>query len=69
MTYYSCGEKKNKQRFQDEDDDPESCTWYVGRVIGYRDSDKIHCIDYDGENEVSYFDLTIDFLNGDIILL
>ena len=61
--------KRIKQRFQDEDDDPESCTWYVGRVIGYRDSDKTHCIDYDGEDEVCYFDLTIDFLNGDIILL
>ena len=31
-----------RQRFQDEGDDPESCTWYVGRVIGYRDSDKTH---------------------------
>ena len=61
--------KRIKQRFQDEGDDPESCTWYVGRVIGYRDSDKTHCIDYDGEDEVCYFDLTIDFLNGDIVLL
>ena len=42
---------------------------YVGRVIGYRDSDKTHCIDYDGEDEVCYFDLTIDFLNEDIVLL
>ena len=29
-------------------------------VIGYRDYDKTHCIDYDGEVEV-YFDLFIDF--------
>ena len=31
-----------RQRFQDEGDDPESCTWYVGRVICYRDSNKTH---------------------------
>ena len=37
-------------------------------VIGYRDSDKTHCIEYD-EVEVCYFDLTIDFLNGDILIL
>lgn len=60
--------KRIKQRFQDGDD-PESCTWYVGRVIGYRDSDKTHCIHYDGEDDVCYFDLSIDFLNGDIFLL
>ena len=29
-------------------------------------SDKTHCIEYDGEEEVCYFDLTIDFLNGDM---
>ena len=61
--------KRIKQRFQDEGADPESCTWYIGEVIGYRDADKTHCIHYDGEDEVCYFDLTIDFLNGDIVLL
>ena len=29
----------------------------------------LHCIEYDGEEEVCYFDLTIDFLNGDIIFI
>lgn len=58
--------KRIKQRFQDE---PERYTWYVGTVIDYRLSDKTHCIEYDGEEEVCYFDITIDFLNGDIVLL
>ena len=61
--------KRIKQRFQDESGDPESCTWYVGTVINYRICDKTHCIEYDEEEEVCYFDLTIDFLNGDIVLL
>ena len=50
------------QRFQVESDDPKSCTW---RVIDYRYSDKTHCIEHDGEEEVCHFDLPIDFLNGD----
>ena len=61
--------KRIKQRLQDKSDNPESCTWYVGTVIGYRVSDKAHCIKYDGEEEVCYFDLTIDFLNGDIVII
>ena len=61
--------KRIKQRFQDDSDDPESCTWYVGTVVDYRASDKTHCIEYDGEEEVCYFDFTIDFLNGDIVLI
>lgn len=58
--------KQIKQRFQDES---ESCAWYVGTVTDYRVSDKTYSIEYDGEEEVCYFDLTIDFLNGDIIIL
>lgn len=61
--------KKIKQRFQDESDDPDSCTWYIGTVTGYRASDKAHCIEYDEEDDVYYFDLTIDFLNGDIVIV
>ena len=57
--------KRINQRFQDESGDPESCTWYVGTVIDYRVSDKTYCIEYDGEEEVCYCDLTIDFLNED----
>ena len=43
------------------------CTWYEGTVTGYRASDKAHCVEYDDEEEVYYFDLTIDFLNSDIV--
>ena len=61
--------KRIKQKFQDEDQDPESCTWYVGTVIDYQISDKTHCIECDGEEEVCYFDLTIDLLTGDIVFI
>ena len=61
--------KRIKQRFQDESNNPDNCTWYEGTVTGYRASDKAHCVEYDEEEEVYYFDLTIDFLNGDIVIV
>lgn len=60
--------RRIKHRFQDECDF-EKCTWYIGIVIDYRDTDKTYCIKYEGEVDLCYFDLTIDFLNGDIVLL
>ena len=57
--------KRIKQRFPDESGDPESCTWlvliteFLIKLIALND----------GEEEVCYFDLIIDFLNGDIVLL
>ena len=48
--------RKIKHKFQE---DILSCTWYIGTVIDYRVSDKTHCIIYDGEEEVCYFDLLI----------
>ena len=43
--------------------------WYLGTVIAYQPTDKTHCILYDGEEEACYFDLTVDFLTGDLILI
>ena len=57
-----------RHTFQDESENPKYCTWYVGTVIDYRVSDKTHCIAYDGEDGVCYFNLPIDFVNGDVIL-
>ena len=54
--------KRIKQRFQDESNNPDNCTWYEGTVTGYRASDKAHCVEYDEEEEVYYFDLTLIFL-------
>ena len=48
---------------------PKAIFGTLEKLFDYRDSDKTHCIEYDGEEEVCHFDLTIDFLNGDIVLL
>ena len=61
--------KRIKQRFQDESNNPDNFTWYEGTVTGYRAFDKAHCVEYDEEEEVYYFDLTIDFLKGDIVIV
>ena len=58
--------KRIKQRFEDESGDSES--WYSGTVIDYQASDKTHSIKFEGEDDVCIFDLTIDFLNGDIVV-
>lgn len=54
-----------KQRFQDKESG--IATWYCGRVIDYCTSKKIHCVVYDGEDNQYHYDLTVDFLNGDLI--
>ena len=51
--------KRIKQRFQNESNNPDICTWYEGTVTGYRASDKAHCVEYDEEEEVYYFDRDI----------
>ena len=58
--------KRIKHKFQDKDN---SYRWYLGTVIAYQPTDKTHCILYDGEEEACYFDLTVDFLTGDLILI
>ena len=57
--------RKVKQRFINE----EGSTWYKGTVKGYSCQDKMHSIEYEGETEIYYFDLTIDLIIGDLVVL
>ena len=43
--------------------------WYKGTVITYDPIAKMHHIDYEEDDEPSYFDLNIDLLNGDLEVL
>lgn len=62
--------KRLKHRFEDKTDSPESnYTWYYGTILDYRVSDKTHGIKYDEDDEIYYFDVTIDFFNGDLIII
>ena len=58
-----------KHKFLNDNEDHDSFTWYVGQVLDYCDQDKTHSIKYEGEDEVCSFDLTLDFVLGDIILI
>lgn len=40
--------------------------WYKGTVLNYDVKTKVHQIEYEEDEEPSYFDLNIDLLNGDI---
>lgn len=42
--------------------------WYGGVVISYDESEKVHEIAYDGEQEHCFFDLTLDIANDDLII-
>ena len=43
--------------------------WYAGLVIDYQHAEKQHVIQYEGEEQqLQYFDLTIDFMEGDLII-
>ncbi len=57
-----------KQKFLNNDDDSDSFTWYIGQILDYSAQDKTHSIKYEGEEEVYYYDLTLDFILGDILL-
>ena len=58
---------KVKQRFLDEVDGTP--TWYSGTVIDYSHHEKAHCLAYEGESECCHFDLTLDFILGDLLVL
>lgn len=44
-------------------------TWYSGTVLDYSQCDKTHCLTYEGESENCDFDLTLDLILGDLIIL
>ena len=56
-----------KQRFQDEESG--IATWYCGRVIDYCTSKKIHSVVYEGDENQYHYDLAVDLLNGDSIVI
>ena len=43
--------------------------WYKGTVIDYNSMTKMHHIEYEEDEEPSYFDLNIDLLSGDLEVL
>ena len=44
-------------------------TWFYGSVMAYDSTKKLHEINYDDEQEHSYFDLTQDLIMGDLIII
>ena len=56
-----------KQRFQDEESG--LATWYCGKVLDYCTSKKLHCVVYEGEDNQCHYDLAVDLLNGDLIVI
>ena len=54
-----------KQRFLEDG----NSTWYSGTVKDYSPQAKTHCIVYEGDCEEYYFDLTLDFLLGDLLIV
>ena len=58
--------KKIKHRFLEE---TGGSTWYFGTVIDYSEQEKTHCLKYEEDSEHYQFDLTIDLILGDLIIL
>lgn len=56
-----------KHRFLDET--ANTLTWYTGTVVEYSCQDKTPCLKYEGESEYCHFDLIIDMILGDFIIL
>ena len=42
--------------------------WYAGLVIDYNHSEMHHTIQYEGEEELQKFDLTVDVTEGDLLI-
>ena len=43
--------------------------WYAGLVVNYQHEEKQHVILYEGEeHQLQYFDVTIDLIEGDLII-
>ena len=56
-----------KHRFVEENGGV--ATWYSGIVKDYSQQDKTHSLLYDDESVVCHFDITIDLVLGDFIVL
>jgi hypothetical protein len=58
--------KEIKQRFHLEDSN--DFQWYNGKVISYDQSEKLHVIKYEDEDDFCKFDLVLDILSGDLMI-
>uniref|UniRef100_A0A1X7T216 Uncharacterized protein n=1 Tax=Amphimedon queenslandica TaxID=400682 RepID=A0A1X7T216_AMPQE len=58
--------RRIKHKFIEETKEIE---WYIGMVLDYDSDTKAHEVLYDGEVDHCFFDLTMDLLNGDLIIL
>ena len=52
-----------------EIDDEGSVKWYCGKIVAFDASTNSHEVQYEGEEEHCFFDLTVDLVNGDIKVL
>jgi len=43
--------------------------WYSGSVVEYNPVGKLHGIKYDGEEDECHFDITVDIILGDLVVL
>ena len=43
--------------------------WYAGEVLDYNYKENVHVIQYEGEDQLQYFDLSVDLIEGDLIIL
>ena len=59
--------RKVKHRFLEEVSGTP--TWYSGTVLDYSYQEKIHCLTYEGESENCHFNLTLDLILGDLIVV
>ena len=50
-------------------DEERKEVWYTGEVIDYDSKEKVHVIKYDGEDQLCYFDLSVDIIEGDLVIL
>ena len=58
--------KKVNHKFELEDTHLEK--WYSGTVVDYNPVSKLHTIKYDGEEDHCQFDITMDYILGDLVV-
>ena len=59
--------KRVNHKFELEDTHLER--WYSGVVVDYDPVSKLHTIKYDGEEDSCQFDITVDYILGDVVVV
>ena len=59
--------KRVNRKFEVEDTHLEK--WYSGTVVDYDPVSKLHTIKYDGEEDHCQFDITVDYILGDLVVI